>query len=103
MAPGAEKHRGFILACGHHLGIRGLDEYGCPVDLAMPALEEGIHGHDHVVVLRLAEGAAYGLGYADDFIGVGADTNGFAERIDIGEKFWGEVGAGEGELGASLV
>src|SRR6516225_5012227 len=100
MAPGAHEHAGFVFAGFHKLGAGSLHKDGDPIVVGVPTFAPSAEGHQHVVVLRLAEGAAQRLGHADDFIGVGLHTNGLANRIDIGEELFDEVRTDEDDFGA---
>src|SRR6516162_806717 len=100
MAPGAHEHAGFVFAGFDKLGAGSLDKDGDPIVVAVPTFAPSAERHNHVVVLRLAEGAAQRLGDADHFIGVGLHPNGLADRIDIGEELFDEVRTDEDDFGA---
>src|ERR1700732_856245 len=68
MPPGAQEHARFVFSGAHHFAIGGLDEDGDPVARTMQFLLERVKRHNHEIVLRLAEGAANGLGDTDHLI-----------------------------------
>src|SRR5271165_161452 len=69
----------------------------------MPAFPPGAEWQDHVVVLRLAEGAAQWLSNPDDFVRVVLDTNCLADRVHVGKELGGQVGTDEDDFGMVLL
>src|ERR1700730_8979146 len=103
MAPGAHQHPRFVFARTHHFRARSLHKYGYPVAGTMQLFLEGVHRHDHEVVLRLPKSTADALGDSDYLIFVGLGANGLADRIDVREKPFRHVGADEYHLRAVVV
>src|SRR6201988_2817818 len=102
VAPGPEEHARLFLARVDHFGVGSLNKDGQGITGAVVALQVSAEGHKHVVVLGLSESAADRGTDADDLVGVSLGADGFADGIDVGEKFFGEVGADEHHFGAVL-
>ena len=95
MAPGTKEHARFIFRGAHHFRVAGLQEKRQGIPLRTPFLDVGAERNEHEVVLRLAEGAADDFRYADDFVGVRARADSFADGVHIVEKLFRHVRANE--------
>src|SRR5208283_2342727 len=100
---GAEEHARLVLGGGHEVLVGRFDKNGDPILAGVPTFAPSVERHDHVVVLRLAEGAAERLGNANHFVGVRLYTKGFSNGIHVGEEFGGEVGANEDDFRTVIV